>query len=488
MNLKRLSLVTSLVAFAMLLPRALFAAPGDILFSDNFNDNNLAPWTTTDPSVSGILTGGQTSGSNPRAGYTSARAVTVTGPSVNAAVPGASMSVWVRRGSDAISEDTDANEDFVIEYRRANGTWGTLNTYLGSGTNGQIYNDSFILPNDALHANLAIRFRQTQGSGPGFDFWHFDDVVVTEIAAAGPLDVGSCDDFENGLTNWTVVTGSGQAAISSATSNSPQNSLFLNGGTVSVTSTTIDTSTAAFSDLTVWIRRGADSFSEDPDTGEDLVLEYRTTAGTYVEFDRFNGNGGQGQVFNQRYTLPAAARHAGFQLRIRQVAGSGAPYDFWHVDDVCLEAVSVPQLLVSKVGVTLSDPINGTVSPKSIPGAIVQYTVTVTNEGPGIVDADTLRISDPLPVDAELYVDTSGGDPIQFTDGATSSGLSFNYAADVQFSNSPGGTPYGYTPVPDVDGFDGSVTGFAATPTGAMAASDGTNHPSFTIRFLVRLR
>ena len=81
------------------------AAPGDILFSDDFNRNNLAPWTTTNAAVSGILVGGQTSGSNPRAGYTSNTAVTVTSPGFNAAVPVARLSIWIRSwlGSDQCS-------------------------------------------------------------------------------------------------------------------------------------------------------------------------------------------------------------------------------------------------------------------------------------------------------------------------------------------------------------------------------------------------
>ena len=98
-----------------LLPVMAPAAPGDILFSDDFNRISLAPWTTTNASVSGILVGGQTSGSSPRAGYTSNQAVTVTSPAFNAAVPAARLEIWVRRGSDAISEDPDTGENFVVE-------------------------------------------------------------------------------------------------------------------------------------------------------------------------------------------------------------------------------------------------------------------------------------------------------------------------------------------------------------------------------------
>lgn len=116
--------------------------------------------------------------------YPSNFAVTVTGPSFNASVPAARLDLWIRRGADSFSEDTDAGEDLVLEYRRADASWVALNTYGGGGSNGQDYNDSYLLPPDARHANAAIRLRQTGGSGFSYDFWHFDDIVVTEIAPA----------------------------------------------------------------------------------------------------------------------------------------------------------------------------------------------------------------------------------------------------------------------------------------------------------------
>ena len=259
-GLKEQALGTLSVLLITFLPSAAPAAPGDILFSDDFNRVSLSPWTTTNASASGILVGGQSSGSSPRAGYTSNQAVTVTSPAFNAAVPAARLEIWVRRGSDAISENPDGGENFVVEYQSADSSWNQPVTYLGSGTPGQIYLGSFGLPTDALHGALAVRVRQTNGSGFDFDYWHFDDVVVTEIALAGPLAVGVCDYFENGLGgNWTVNPSSGLAGTSAATSSSPSNSMFLNGGVVNVTSNVVDTTDITFSDLSIWVRRGADT-------------------------------------------------------------------------------------------------------------------------------------------------------------------------------------------------------------------------------------
>ena len=473
----------------LLVPGLLMAAPGDTLFSEDFEDRTLAPWSTSNASVSGVSNNPGYSGSGAFGGYTSNQAVTVTSPFFNAAVPEARLEIWIRRGSDTFSEDTDSGENLVLEYRRSDNSWGQLASYLGSGTKGQVYLESLVLPADARHAALSLRLRQTGGSGFDYDYWHFDNLRVTEIAPAPGIDVGSCDDFENGLTtNWNINPTSGFAGVSGATSSSPSSSLFLNGGIVEVQSNIIDTSDATLSDLTMWIRRGSDNFSEDPDGGEDLVVEYLDDLNNWVALETFSGNGGPGQTFVRSYNLPAAARHAGFRLRFRMTGGSGADWDFWHVDDVCFDQLVIPQLQIAKLAQTLSDPINGTSGPKAIPGAVVQYTIALVNQGIGPVDADSLVITDPLPSDTSLYVSTVSGDPVSFAEGATPSGLSYNYATDVSFSNQPGGgPPYDYTPVPDPQGFDPAVTGYRVAPTGSMNAASGSGSPSFNITLRVRI-
>ncbi|MGI9271679.1 MAG: hypothetical protein ACR2QT_07890, partial [Woeseiaceae bacterium] len=138
--IKRIQQLVLLMIAVVAIPCVSVAAPGDILYSDNFNDGTLAPWTTTNAARSGILTGAQVAASG-SAMYTRNNVVTVTSPNINAAVPAARLGFWLRRGADFIpgSEDTDGGEDLYVEYRRANNTWGLLNVYLGGGTNGQIY-------------------------------------------------------------------------------------------------------------------------------------------------------------------------------------------------------------------------------------------------------------------------------------------------------------------------------------------------------------
>ncbi len=57
--------------------------------------------------------------------------------------------------------------------------------------------------------------------------------------------------------------------------------------------------------------------------------------------------------------------------------------------------VASASLTVTKASLLIDDPINGTVNPFHIPGATVEYTITVTNNSL-TVDADAISISDEL--------------------------------------------------------------------------------------------
>ncbi|MEM7613059.1 MAG: hypothetical protein AAF270_15345 [Pseudomonadota bacterium] len=486
---RRYSCSVFLVLLALLASGNGSAAPGDVLFNESFERSNLAPWTTTNGSRSQIRSDPDFSNTGTRGLFTRRNVVTTTSPTFSTLVPAAELTLWVRRGSDAFSEYPDSGEDLVLEYRRADASWGALRVYPGGGPAGEQFNDSFMLPPDGLHANFAVRVRQTGGSGTDFDYYHVDDIRIVERSPAPPLSVGTCDDFSAGLAgNWSVVSAGGNAGTSAATFQSPSRSLFTNGEAVSVISNPIDTTVPEFDAVSLWIRRGADAFSENPDGVEDLVIEYLNDASVWVLLERFSGGGSPGQTFLRSYAIPASGRHAGFQLRIRQTDGSGPSFDFWHVDDVCLDTRSLPSLRITKTNTTTSDPINGTVDPLAIPGAFANYTIVVENLGAGAVDSDTLTITDIFDGRTALYVDTAGGDPIQFTDGAISSGVSFSYATSVSFTEQSGGAPpFNYTPTPDADGFDASITGIQIQLEGAMAGDTGSGSPSFTLSMQVRV-
>jgi uncharacterized repeat protein (TIGR01451 family) len=139
---------------------------------------------------------------------------------------------------------------------------------------------------------------------------------------------------------------------------------------------------------------------------------------------------------------------------------------------------STAVLVIEKSSTVISDPANGTVNPKLIPGAIVEYAITVRNVGSRAVDSSSIVLTDIMPPDMAFAT----GTPVTFTNGPTASGLnSFNAATMVRFSSATGGSaPYTYTPV---GSFDPDVRGIRIAPTGTMAAATATNQPSFTIRF-----
>ena len=146
-------------------------------------------------------------------------------------------------------------------------------------------------------------------------------------------------------------------------------------------------------------------------------------------------------------------------------------------------------LAVLKWVVVRSDPVNGSTNPKAIPGAILEYQVRVTNPG-GVVDSDSVQVSDPLPVQTEFLIEDingsgSGSGPVRFTDSATDpSGLAYSYPADIVFSSNNGST-WDYVPSdPDADGIDPNVTDIRINPKGDFVGA-GAN---FTLSFRVRLK
>ena len=54
-------------------------------------------------------------------------------------------------------------------------------------------------------------------------------------------------------------------------------------------------------------------------------------------------------------------------------------------------------LAIVKSSATLSDPLNGTANPKAIPGAIMRYTLSVSNSGAASVDGNSVLLIDSLP-------------------------------------------------------------------------------------------
>jgi hypothetical protein len=151
-----------------------------------------------------------------------------------------------------------------------------------------------------------------------------------------------------------------------------------------------------------------------------------------------------------------------------------------------------PTLLVTKQSSTVSDPVN-TSNPKSIPGAVKLYTITVTNQGSGAVDNNSVLIVDNIPANTRMFVGNlgaPGSGPVAFVNGTPGSALTWTYTAldnltdDLEFSND-GGTTWVYVPAPDVNGYDAAVNAIRMRPKGVMPGQGVPGSPNFQLQFRV---
>jgi len=472
-----------------------------IAFADNFDgemgscDVIGSTWTTTDTNLSGINT--LVSNSNSCSLFTRGDEVTVTSPTLDlSSANSATLTTWVRKGDDTISDEPDTNDDLVVEMLDDFGNWLILRQFeaaeIAEGAEETI---SIFVPLIMLHSSTQIRFRQLDGTGGpplngglGYDYWHIDDVELTvsaQLPASG-LSPNSCDDFEQGLINWYISDAS-LIGVDSSTSNSPSNSMFLHADTATATSIVIDGST--LESFSIWVRRGDHDFSEDPDTGEDLTVEFLDASNVWNTVETFLGNGTDGEIYDRTYTATAAMRHPNLQLRLSYANGSGANTDYWHVDDVCF--VSPPPILSITKAVEVESEIVSGSSDYFLPGAIVRYTFTVTNSGLGEVDDGSMRIADSIDPRLEMFVGDvdSSGAPFNIVDGTglNSSGISLNFgglsdASDgVVFKNSSG------TEIIPVGSYDADVGSFELSLAGKMNGTGAGGTPTFDVSFLVRL-
>lgn len=141
-----------------------------------------------------------------------------------------------------------------------------------------------------------------------------------------------------------------------------------------------------------------------------------------------------------------------------------------------------PIIVLSKTTLTIYDPYNGASNPKSIPGSILEYIISASNEGDLATDNNTIKISDFIPSNTKICVVNSGycKSPY-FVNGSPASGLSL---AGTAYSNDNGAT-YAYTVSADADGADSGVTDLRSSMNGSFLAKTGATAPSFSVKFRV---
>ncbi|MEO0367085.1 MAG: hypothetical protein AAF265_16525 [Pseudomonadota bacterium] len=145
------------------------------------------------------------------------------------------------------------------------------------------------------------------------------------------------------------------------------------------------------------------------------------------------------------------------------------------------------ELQLTKVVQTVSDPENGSTDPYAIPGATVQYALTLINLGNGVADADSVRFTDTLPDNIALCVAATcqPGGSVVLDDSTTPTPTGVSLGS-VRYSDN-GGTSFGYTPVPDADGFDAAVDAIEVVLDGTFAAVSSSGAPAVTVLYSARV-
>jgi hypothetical protein len=163
-----------------------------------------------------------------------------------------------------------------------------------------------------------------------------------------------------------------------------------------------------------------------------------------------------------------------------------------------LAAAGVP-LTIVKSSVVADDKVN-TLNPKALPGALVDYSILVTNPGSILGGGNNglpvtgEQFTDPVPANMCLVVTNYPGAsaPVELADGAAAavgvliaSGLTLPYISlssltdGIEFYD---GTTWNYVPVPDANGCDARVKQIRMKMTGTH-----TTGGTFRLRFRTRV-
>lgn len=138
---------------------------------------------------------------------------------------------------------------------------------------------------------------------------------------------------------------------------------------------------------------------------------------------------------------------------------------------------------IAKTSALVSDPVNGAIDPKAIPGSIVRYTLEVRNSGPASVDNNSMFIVDTLPL--QISVGTAAN-PV-FTQGSPTSGLTFG-TNDIRYSSSATRpASFAACTYAPVAAYDPAVKYVCLRPRGTMAGSTGVP-TSFTISLQAQIK
>ena len=180
-------------------------------------------------------------------------------------------------------------------------------------------------------------------------------VYVLGLQPSGGTQNILIDDFNSGsLAQWTFDSSFATIIDDPSARFNGSRNLGLHGSPNQVTSPVLDTATAQAVIVGMEVFRGidycgsfiftCDNVSENPDGGENLLMQYLDANGVWRTLEGFAGGGTPGERFDRTgaaaYVLNAAdALHPNFRVRFAHTGGSGGNFDWWHVDNVRIQKV-----------------------------------------------------------------------------------------------------------------------------------------------------
>lgn len=298
------------------------------------------------------------------------------------------------------------------------GMWQPAALALGTAANTSIANKATINYSVGGNAQTPIESspggNTTPGVGAGVNttFVVDDkiDLTVTELSGAGTVvNPGQT----NQVTGFRVSnTGNAPHAFALAAANNAGGSVFGNADTTDVSNLRVIVDSNAngtfeAADLTANINN-INSLAADANTVVFVVADVPVTTAN-------------GQFANVRLTASAAVNNTPGTLVVQTAGGDTAGVDFVFADgagagDIVRDgknsaddqyAVQSARLTVTKASAVVSDPFNLLVNPKAIPGAVVEYTVTVANTG--TQNATGVTLLDPLPANTAFRPNVYSG-------------------------------------------------------------------------------
>ncbi|MBK6598990.1 MAG: DUF11 domain-containing protein [Proteobacteria bacterium] len=311
------------------------------------------------------------------------------------------------------------------------GSFGVSNQVLAVGTTANTSIDNRATVNFAVNgvAQVPIESSPTGNSVPGannganttFVVDNRIDLTVTEVSGNA---TGTTPGQPNGVTAFTVTN----------TGNAPQGYQLtptnLTGGTLFGASDVFN-----MDNLRVFVDANSNGTYE-PATDTATSINTLAPDANVVVFIVADTpiTATNGQAANVRLTAGTAAPGTNGATLMTQTAGAEAPGTVDVVfgdgtaggnvardgqgfaDDQYL--VSAATLTVAKARTVISDPFNGTTNPKSIPGAVLEYAVTVSNAGG--TAATGVVITDPVPANTTFANATynAGASNVQLQVGA----------------------------------------------------------------------